>query len=322
MVAASVAALGFGVQSAQGTPAGSAEHRLALLGGGLVPNRAISDLEETSGSATNRMRSATITNTVSAEGSPEFAMRVSWIADMLYLALGATSGGGGTTTIVPAATIPYSTWWSMLAGIIFDEYRDVKVSQLVITSEASQPVRVQATLLGIDPRSDSSDSQSAVTIDTSDPFMHYDGEGAFEVDGDIISCIERVVLTINNNASTIYGDSLHGCMITEGLLDITVETLHAIENADTYNLFHYGEATPSDATQVNPNPTELTAGIDFTWTSDDGSVNIVVPRLQIQSLAGYEPSTDPSAPLRQTATYKALLPDTGAGLTAVVTEIT
>lgn len=320
MVAASIAALGFAVQgSGQGTPAGSATNRLALLGGGLTPNRAISDLAETSASATNRLRTSTVTNSVSGEGSPEFAMRVSSIDDLLYLALGSTNTTGGVTTIVPAATIPYATFWSMLGGIIFEEYRDCKISQLVITSEAQQPVRVQASILSLDPRSDSSDSQSAVALDLSDPVMHYDGSGLFVVDGDPISCLERIVITINNNAQTIYGDSLHGCAITEGLLDITIEATHAIDNAATYNLFHYGSETPADATQVNPNPTELAAGIDFTWDSDDGSVEVEAPRLQIQSLAGYEPSTDATAVLKQTATYKVLLPNSGAGFTATVT---
>lgn len=186
MPSQSIHDLGFAAQSAEGTPASAAAYRMRMAGGTVAPVRTINDLAETS---RNRMRSRAYVSTAGVEGAPSVFPRPASLGLMLYLAMGAKSVQGGadpyTHTFTLANLLPYSTWWRMLGDLLYERFVDVKVSQLVLASEAGSPLRATATLQG--KRPESIDSATFVTqaeaaaVDDGRPFYHYDGEGGFLV---------------------------------------------------------------------------------------------------------------------------------------------
>jgi len=214
----------------------------------------------------------------------------------------------------------------MLGELLYERFVDVKISQLVITSESGKPVRVQLTLMGLTPQSIDSATFTtqamAVALPSGDVLMHYDGAGAFLVEGVAVSSTERVVVTINNNDSRQPGDSLAGNDVTEGMGAHQIETTQRIDDVALYNRFHYG-ANPAVGAGPNPNPLELTGGIDVLWTltpaapGPERSLRIVAPRLQISALEGYEPGTG-NDPIKRATTYKVYRPASGSGMTATV----
>jgi hypothetical protein len=320
MVSSSIYALGLGKQSAQGSAASAAAYRSGVLGGGLSADRTIEDLVETATSA-QRLPLTSYVRSVAAGGTPELAARPELTGALLYAVLGAQAVSGGADpyshTLTPGGSLVFWTLWDSLGAFLFREFRDCQLAQLVLTSEAGQPLKLQATVMGLDPRSDSTDSQIGVAVLTTTPYMHFDSSGAFLVDGVVVSCVSKAVITINNNTAIYYGDSVRGCSITLGRLAITAELTHQISNATLYNLFHYGTASPADATQEAVTLYQPAAGIDFKWTAvaaapgPERSLQMTASRVQLATLAGYDPN--PSGdPLVDVQTYRVYDPGTTA----------
>lgn len=329
MVAQSIYTLAFAKQTAKGAAATAAAFRVPVVGGDVMPQRTVNDLEET---GANRQRSQSYVSRVDAGGAPEFAVRLKPLGLLAYGALGAKAVVGAaapyTHTITAANALPWFTVWRMLGDLIYDKFIDCKVTQLVLTSEAGQPVRAAVTFMGLDHESldlSTFTTEVAVAEDNGPPLMHYDGAGAFLLEGAAVSSIERIVVTINNNGSLQQGDSLAGYDVSEGMRNIQIETRQAIIDAAAYNRFHYGSATPAAGTGPNPEVVELAGpnGIDFLWTQvgaapgPEESLRVQAQRLQIVSLGGYSPGTG-NDPLKQDATYRAYQPASGSPLTAVL----
>lgn len=232
---------------------------------------------------------------------------------------GTASSGFTAHEITPANALPWLTAWRMLGDLVFERFVDCKLVQCVITSEAGQPLKAAITVEGLRPNSQTTHTQSAVLVSSGDPFMHYDGAGAFLVEGAPVSEIDRIVLTINNNGTKLQGDSLHPFTVSEGMLNISLEIGHVITDADLYHRFHYGAASPANNAEATTEILELTGGVDFTWQMPSGeSLEIVAERVQLKTLAGFDPNTS-GDPLKQTATYQVYQPAGGdPGLVATL----
>jgi len=403
VVAGNVADIAYALQSAQGSPAATPTRRSYLSGGFVMPNRTAADIEETTG---QRIRNRSVIASVDVGGTPEIAARADDLGLWLLGALGYESVGSGPPylhTITNAGSLPWMTFWTMLGSMIYAEYDDCKIAQLVLTSEAGQPLKAQATVMGLDSVSHDSGAYAtwaaAAAIIDENPLMHYDaspflvyggtavssgvtGDATTNVisktshglaDGDTIQflalaggaglsvgvtyyvrdsttntfklaatsggtaidfttaitsatytpgadagCVDKVVLTINNNGVVQRGDSISGCSITEGLLDITLELTTLITDAALYNEFHYGSASPANGAAASHDVFELSGGVDLFWVrSATRTLEVFCPRLQLVTLAGYEPNTG-GDPLKDTQTYKVYQPAAGNGITATV----
>lgn len=320
MTAGNIADLALAIQAAKGTAAAAAQYRTFLLGGGLSPDRVVNDLEETSGT---RVRSRSYPSMVSVTGTPEIAVRSDVIGLILVGALGSVSTTGVgpyVHEVVPAGTVPWLSAWRMLGEYVFERFVDNKIAQLVITSEAGQPLKAAMTIEGLRPNSQTTHTQSVILVSDDDPFMHYDGAGAFLVEGVAVSEIDRIVLTINNTATKLQGDSLHPFTVSEGMLNIGLEIGHVISDPDLYNRFHYGSEAPADNAEATTEILELTGGIDFTWEQPGGDIlQIVAERVQLKTLGGYDPNTS-GDPLKSAQTYQVYQP--GDGGPAIVATLT
>jgi hypothetical protein len=330
MPSQSIHGLAIAKQASEGTAATTAAFQTPVNAGTINPVRTNAPLEET---GPDRLRSIMYAQDAGVGGQPTIYPRPRLLALLLYLTLGAKSSDATDTdavihTLTLANTQPYFTAWRMLGDLLYERFVDNKIRQLVLTSEAGRPLSAQWTVEGKAPESITEAAYDtavgAAPLENGRPFYHYDGEGAFEVDGAPVATIRRVVITINNNSSRWQGDALLAEDVTEGRLDITIETQQRITDVALWNTYHYGDPTPTLGARPSPEVVELAGGIDFKWTAVDAtpgperSAQITAPRLQIASLGGYEPSSTSNDPLVATVTYGVLSPDSGSGLTAVV----
>lgn len=330
MVSQAIHDLGFAKQTVEGTAAAAAAFRTRVSGGTIGPVRTINDLEETT---RDRLIRRAYVSTAGVEGAPTIYPRPGLAALLLYLAMGdVSSDATDPTEVIHTMTLanllPYFTGWRMLGDTLYERFVDCKIAQLVLTSEAGGPLSAQITVQGkrpekIDAALFATEAEVA-DVDDGRPFYHYDGEGAFQVEGVPVATIRRVQVTINNNATRWQGDSLLAEDVVEGRLDVSIETQQRITDAALWNRYHYGSATPTNGARPSPEVIELAgSGVDLKWTAVDAtpgpeeSLQIEAPRLQINSLGGYEPGTG-TDPLVATVGYRVYAPDSGSGMTATV----
>lgn len=330
MVSQRIFDLGIAKQTAKGAAAAAAAFRMRVAGAGSpMPNRTVNDLEET-GPIRENIRS--FVSGVAIEGAPEAHVRLPSLGLLLYLALGTKAVSGAadpwTHTFTPANTLPWFTMWRAVGDLLFERLVDCKITQLTLTSEAGQPVRVAFTVSGLRAESIAEatfDTEAgAADLDDGAPLMHYDGAGKFLVEAAAVSSIERIVLGINNNAGLQQGDSLEGYDVNEGLRQVTVETTQVIEDVSVYNRFHYGSAAPAVGTRATRDVLELTGGLDFEWEQvaaapgPERSLRVDADRVEVASIGGYVPGTG-NDPLKRATTYRLRQPLAGgSSISAIV----
>lgn len=322
MVAGNVADMRWNFQAAKGTPAATSAYAAYLAGGDLVkPMRTIEPFEETTGA---QMRLGYYVATAQAGGAPEFYVPPKAAAALLYAVLGsaAVAGGGDpyTHTITRSTTRPWLTIWSHLGGGLYRENRDCRVDQLVISGEASRPLRMVPTITGLDPRS-SSAAETTAAIEAADRVLYYDGKGALKFEGTAAGFLSFTT-TINRNPEIIYSDDLIPTDDVEGLLTIQTQLSRLWVDASLDNRFHFGGASPSDHTAAVKTILQLAgapAGVEFKFTRATGperSLKLAMPTLQLTALDS--PPNTSGASLRESITLDSFDDGSTQPITATV----
>lgn len=330
MVAPNVAELAFAKQTAKGSAAATAAHRL-LLAGGTLPHESITNawFEETTG---QRMRYDRYVQEAHIEGEPQYHVMPVSLVELLRGALGTivTTGIADpyTHTITPALTQPWYTFWAKLSTLVYRKNVDAKIKSIVIHGESGQPLTITVNLLGVSPLALTQatyDTQAGATAkELTFRFRHYDGAGALLVEGVAVASINSFDITIENNSNIEQGDSLTPHDVSEGGLEVTVRASQLFTSADLLNRIGYGAASPADNAAVVNNVLELAgtpSGLQFTWTrqgTPERSLRIAIPRVSVNPFF-VQPSTSPSPALRADITYMAHQPaDDSAAITATV----
>lgn len=327
MVASNIGEVGVGIQSAKGVAAVTANARFMLTGGGIGPQREIVDLEE---STSARLRLGAYVARARAGGTPAAYARPDVLGVLLYGAMGSKTVTGAadpwTHVLTLAATLPYLTWWRNVGGLLFERFHDTKVGSLTLRSVEGAAMIAETELVGLTANAKAA-ALAAPAISVETPFVHYDAQGQLLVEGVAVASIRSSVVTINNGAAAVPGDSLGGYAVSEGLQTITIETMQLIEDVALWNRLHYGSAAPADNAPATRNVLELAgapAGLGLKWTrrNDAGAalapareLEILAPRLQVKSIAGYDTGSG-GDPLVATVTYQVYKPASGSGLTA------
>lgn len=323
MVAGNTADIAFAIQAAKGTPATASSQRLYLMGGGVAAEKEAADIEET---GSGRLRNSSFVRVIRAGGSPSFVVRPASIPLLLYGVMGAKAVTGAADpylhTITLAQTQPWLTVWRMLGGGLFERFTDCKISSLTLRSAAGGLLVAEVSILGLSPAYKTA-AEATASPETTNAFIHADGTGALLYEGAAVAAIESFSLAINSNASLQQGDAVTGNDVSEGMHDITLETVQTITNFAIYNRFVYGSASPADNATPSRDPLELAgapAGIDFKWTrpgSPARSLEILAPRVQVTAVSGIEANVN-GDPIKSTTTHKVYAPASGSGLTAKV----
>jgi len=322
-VPGNTADIAFAIQAAKGTPATASSQRLYLMGGGVAAEKTAADIEETS---SGRLRNSSFVQLIRAAGTPSFVVRPASIPLLLYGVMGAkaVTGAGDpfTHTITLAQTQPWLTVWRMLSSGLFERFTDCKIASLTLRSAAGGLLVAETSIVGLSPASKTTAEATAV-VETTNAFLHSDGQGALLYEGAAIASIEGFTLAINANVSLQQGDAVTGNDLSEGMQDITLETIQTITNFAIYNRFVYGAASPADLATPSRDPLELAgspAGIDFKWTrpgTPERSIEILAPRVQVTAVTGIEANTN-GDPIKSTTTHKVYQPGSGSGLTAKI----
>lgn len=330
MVAGNVADLALGIQAAKGTASIISSVRTFLMDGGVMPVKETADVEETSG---GRLRNTAYVKSVRGEGSPKFAARPGIMGMALYAAMGTKAVTGAsdpyTHTFTLANTQPYLTAWRSLNGL-FERFADCKVTSLNIESTSGGILACTLGLVGLAPAFKSAIEPTGAA-ETTEPFLHMDGKGQFKIETVPIGGISAARLIFGTGSSAVWGDSIVGDQITEGMQDVVIETEQTITNFAEWNRFHYGTTTPADNASPTPTIIELAAsGLDFTWSKRQASgidatparsLQITATRLQILAIDGQEPNNN-GDPVKRTVRYKVYTPASGSGLTAILKNST
>lgn len=322
-IAGNQADIGLALQSAQGAVAAAAQHRMFLTAGGLGPVKETADIEETTA---GRLRTTSYVKVIRADGSPSFVVRPDYIGLLLYGAMGAkavTGAGPYVHVFTLASVLPYLTAWRRLgpvaSGGLYEKFADCKIGQLVIASTAGGLIIATPTILGLGP-SWLAAAEVTVAPETTNAFLHADGEGTLEVDGTVVASIESSEWSLGNGAAAQQGSSVSPYMITEALQDITVKTTQLVTDFALWNEYIYGDPTPSGGATPSRDVMELAGGLDFTWTRPGagGSLRLVAPRVQVMP-DSIVPNVN-GDPLKMSVTYKVYQPASGSGLTATLTN--
>lgn len=331
MPAGNLADLSMAVQTAKGTaatPGASTMSRVYLAGGGVAAMKDTSDLEESSGS---RLRSANYVSQVRAEGTPEMFARPTMLGWLLWGGMGAKATAGSadpwTHTFTLAATQPYMTFWRMLGAAMFERFADCKIRRLNFHSEAGQPLRVTAEVVGLAPANKTA-AEATVAVETTNTFMHADGKALLQFEGSPVASIDNFDLDIVTGATLQQGDDVVPYQISEGMLDITLTVGQTITDFSTYKRMIYGVVSPADNAIPSPNVIELSGAtiIDCKFAKRDSagvvatperSIQFTAQRLAISEVTDIEMNTN-GDPLRQSVAYKVYEPAAGSGLTAIL----
>lgn len=290
MPAENIASLKFAIQSAKGTPAAAPLYGVRLAGGTLpAPTMDVQDFEETTG---GQMREGAYLAGYQVEGAPEVYVPPNALTALLYAALGTvdTTGAGDpyTHVITKALTQPWLTFWTMQAdpdghptGII-ERFTDCKVSQLALSGESNRPLRAAISIMGLTSHYLSADP--ALTLETTNRFMYYDGNGALDLEGAAVPSMRSFTVTINRNGQFIPGASVNPVDVSEGLAEIEMTAVRLLSDWTLYNRGVYGGATPSNLAAVTTTILELGgAGVDLTFSRVAASrtLQIVIPRMVV-----------------------------------------
>ena len=321
MVAGNVANVHFNFQTAQGTPAAAGAYACRLAGGGLVLGTGENAyFEETTGA---QMRSDAYAVERHGAGNPEIFARVKAAAALLFAILGTDTPSGSadpwTHVLTHADALPWLTWWSHLGGSDYEEVSDTKLSQLVISGESGQPIRLAATVEGIRPRHQTA-AEATTTIESGAAPVFYNGDGALPLEGAPVALIGSFTCTISRNVTRIMGDGLTPVDLAEGLYTVEWQIGRLWASAALRKRVLFGSASPSNDAELTDAVLQLGAtGIDFKFTqaaTPERSIQLECP---VVTVAPYvtDPNTDGS-PLREQLTLVALDNGTDEPLTATV----
>lgn len=321
MVAANIANVAWAIQSSgKGTAASSSAFRCYMAGGDQPHSETVKeDFEETTGA---RMLSDAYISQVSAAGAPEFFLMPKMAGALLYGAMGskAVTGSGDpyTHTFTHGTTLPYLTFWRMLANSLFEKFVDNKITHLKIHGESGKPIRITPTIMGLTP-SFLSAAEATAAVEKTDRFLHYDGSGALLVEGTAVASIRSFDIDIDNGGALEPGDSLTPYDVSESRLEVVVATEQLVTDFALWNRLHYGASSPSNADTPTRTPLELAgspAGLSWTWTrvasspGPERSLKVAIPRVQVDPFD--DQPTTAAEPLRRTVTYRAYAPTDGS----------
>lgn len=320
MTAANIANVAWALQSGKGSAESTSDFRCYMAGGSQPHSETVKeDFEETTG---GRMLSDAYISQVSAAGEPEFFLMPEMAGSLLYGVMGAkaVSGAGDpyTHTFTHATSLPYWTFWRMLANGLFEKFVDCKITGAKIVGESGKPIRIIPRIMGLSP-SFLTSAEATATIEKTNRFLHYDGSGALLVEGSAVAHIRSFEIDIDNGGALEPGDSLTPYDVSESRLSIVISTEQLVTSFSLWNRLHYGAASPSNADTPTKTPLELAgspAGLSWTWTrvaaspGPERSLKLAIPRVQVDPFDD-QPSTA-AEPLRRSVTYRAYAPTDGS----------
>jgi len=234
------------------------------------------------------------TSSIQVAGQFTVQGRADAIASLASWALGddviASSGSVYEHTITAAPTVPYLTIVTALGQDPVNqvlEHYDVQITQLTIEGSADNDVlSAQVEVVGINPGKVRASEPTADT-ETEEPLLHYNAEDAFFIaglnSGSEVKTVNQAQLTINNEITPYFGDSVRPVALVagRGSIELSFTVLATDETLPLLNNFYYGTDSPANGDV--PTADVFKEGYSVTYSrgagADERSVAISIPEL-------------------------------------------
>lgn len=276
-------------QSAKGTlatPAVATTYKNPFSGGNIMPVREMDNLAETDSS---RDRGITYVTTSGVEGSPEMYARDASAGFWLFSALGADAPTGTmpnfTHVITPSNNLPYISCWRNIGDTLWEAYKDCKVSSLVFSAEAGQPLTMTAGIQGLSTTRLTADPSTSPAIPIQSAAVYSFNEATVTLAGGATALVRSFELTIENNVTRQQTDAVEPYDVYEGTREVSLTFDLLFETLAEYNNFHYGAPA---GTAISPNVYTTSAIFSF----DKGANNSIA--FNLPSIAYTEFPVEPS----------------------------
>lgn len=322
MTSANEAEIAIALQSARGTPAGASTQRSNVARGLPDPLFALN--------ANPEVRAARIggrpwipAGAGGVGNDFELVIRPKIAGLLLYAALGAKAVSGAsdpwTHTFTLANTVPWLTVWRHFGGITDERLTDCKISKLVISGRNGGLVTMSASIVGASTAFRTA-QETAVAVESADPFFYRYGAGALLVEGVAFSAISGWTLTIDTGIRLEQG--LGGPMPRmAGLATISLTIDHIVSDGALWKRMLYGSSSPSNLAAPAAVPLTLAGspvGVQFTLTaSASRSLRIALPQVALGPIFGHDPTMS-YGPIRQQTGLLAYAPASGSPITATL----
>lgn len=284
------ALLALALQSAKGTPNTTYTDALPFSGGSIAPSRTIDQLSETD---SQRDQGVSFVQLTGVEGDPEVYVRDASIHRLLNGVLGSTASTGTTNythTITPANTIPYFTFFREIGDTLFEQFDDVKISELTVSADAGNPLTCAATIMGRQATRLAAEPASVTSLTLAGGEVYNFNEATVTLAGGATALVSSFECTISNNVTTQQTDDSIPYDVIEGLREVTLGFTLIFEDLDEYNRFHYGSTSGTAQSD-----TLGTTSADFLFSKGaNNSIQFTLPSIAYQEFpVNPDPGGDP-----------------------------
>jgi len=314
-ISSKIGSIALAKQSAKGAPAATPTVKFFLSGApSLAPVRAVNRYTMTD---SGRSPGLSYVSSVRVEGDVPVYAHPDGMSILFAGVLGSdadTGAGPYVHTITPSTDVSYFTMWRMVGNQIIEQYQDVKINSLSLTSSAGNPVGITFNVIGTTSTFLASDTALAAL--SSRGLLHMEAQAAIKLDT-VAQPIHNVTFEINNNLSGYQSDGYTYSDVDPGNLDISFSFATRFTGATAfpdYRAFFYG----SDA-GTTLSTTIGTHAVDIKWTRDTSNIlQILMPQVVYNSIPV---NPDPGgAPLEVTVAATVEKPSAGQAITAIVTD--
>jgi hypothetical protein len=153
----------------------------------------------------------------------------------------------------PAASGLWSKWWKRAGGsiVLRQILADCRLTSLRIEgSSANKVVKVTPTFISLKAGEVFTADPVPVTLDEI-PLSYTEGEGRFEIDGEVYRGHSAFAIVINDGVAPWYGDAVVPEDVIFGTASVDLEGITILVNQqglERYNAQIYGDATPAAGT--------------------------------------------------------------------------
>jgi hypothetical protein len=275
------------------TPAAATTYKNPFTGGSIGPVRTVDNLSETDSA---RDQGISYVSSSGVEGSPEFYARDASLGFWLFAALGADAPTGTmpnfSHVITPANTLPYITTWRDIGDVLWEQYRDCKVSNLTISADAGAPLTATANIQGLQASRLTTDPSVSPAIPLANSAVYNYNECTVTLSGGATALVSSFELGIENNVTRQQTDDVVPYDVVEGVREVSLGFNLIFETLPEYNSFHYGGAA---GTTVSPDIYTTSAVFNFSKGANN-SISFNLPSIAYQEFpvepnAGGDPIT-------------------------------
>ena len=233
-----------------------------------------------------------------------------------------TGVGPYTHTINAASTIPYLTVITTLGNTDdatvsqIHEHYDVQISSLAIEGTADNDVlECTVEVVGIHPGKVRSTEPTPDTL-AEDPLLHYNAEDSFILaginSGDEVKEVNQCSITISNDITPYFGDSVRPAALVPGRGEISVDftVLATNETLPMLNNYYYGTENPSAGDEPTADVFKESFEVNYSRGAgvDERGVQITIPEL-VFSVEEYPEASADGGPVEIAATGMARITD-------------